>query len=102
SYLPVNPLQPGQVDSIGITYVPTIEGRHLATLTITSNSFTFPIVTVSLNGTGTLPHIVVTPPLLLFDSTKEGQTVCKTIDIWNPGSDTLKLFTNALSSNDGD
>ena len=44
----------------------------------------------------------MTPPLLLFDSTKEGATVCKTIDIWNPGTDTLKILLNTLSSNDGD
>jgi hypothetical protein len=102
SHYPVNPLPPGQSDSIGITYVPTLEGRHTATLTLISNSFFNPVVTISLQGTGTLPHIVVTPALLLFDSTKEGSTVCKTIDIWNPGSDTLRILTNTLTSNDGD
>jgi hypothetical protein len=102
SHYPVNPLAPGQSDSIGITYVPTIEGRHIATLTLLSNSFFHPTVTVSLQGTGILPHIVLTPSLLLFDSTKEGSTVCKTIDVWNPGSDTLRIEQNFLSSNDGD
>ena len=102
SHFPLNPLQPGQTDSVGITYVPTIEGKHVATLTIISNAFTFSSVAISLQGTGILPHIVVTPPLLLFDSTKEGATVCKTIDIWNPGTDTLKILSNSLTSNDGD
>ena len=102
SYFPVSPLPPGQRDSIGITYVPTLEGKHIATLTLSSNSFLHPSVDISLQGTGTLPRIVVTPALLLFDSTKEGDTVCKTIDIWNPGTDTLKILSNSLTSNDGD
>ena len=87
----------GKVDSIGITYVPTIEGKHVATLRLISNAFTLPLVDISLQGTGTLPHIVVTPVLLLFDSTvREGDTVCKNITIWNPGTDTLKIFQNFL------
>ena len=89
-------------DSLGITYTPTREGLHAATLTILNNSANSPAVVLTLKGTGILPHIIITPPLLLFDSTKEGQTVCKTIDIWNPGTDTLKIFANFLSSNDGD
>lgn len=102
SYMPAMPMATGKMDSIGITYVPTIEGKHVATLQIISNSFSKPSLNISLQGTGILPHIVVTPAALLFDSTKEGQTVCKTITIWNPGSDTLKLFSNQLTSNDGD
>jgi hypothetical protein len=100
---PVNPLPVGGFDSIGIQYIPTIEGKHVANLVITSNSFTYPTATIALQGTGTLPHIVVTPPsLLLFDSTAEGDTVCKNITIWNPGTDTLRLSANFLPSNDGD
>ncbi|MDP4220028.1 MAG: choice-of-anchor D domain-containing protein [Bacteroidota bacterium] len=99
---PANPIQPGLTDSLGIAYAPTIEGKHVATLTLTSNSFTFPTFPISLQGTGTLPHIVVTPTLLLFDSTREGDTVCKNITIWNPGTDTLRILANILSSNDGD
>ena len=102
SYFPVNPLQPGQSDSIGVTYVPTLEGKHVATLTLTSNSFTYPTLNISLQGTGILPHIVITPQLLLFDSTREGDTVCKNITIWNPGTDTLRILSNSFVSNDGD
>jgi hypothetical protein len=97
------PIQPGAMDSIGIWYIPTIEGKHIATLTVTSNAFTYASFNVSLEGTGILPHIVITPPTaLLFDSTAEGDTLCKNITIWNPGTDTLRLLANFLSSNDGD
>ncbi len=102
SYYPASVMLPGAVDSLGITYVPTKEGKHVATLKINSNAFNFPTVTISLQGTGILPHIVVTPSLLLFDSTREGDTVCKNITIWNPGTDTLRILKNFLSSNDGD
>lgn len=102
SYYPSLNILPGGVDSLGITYVPTKEGKHVATLKINSNAFNFPTVTISLQGTGILPHIVVTPSLLLFDSTREGDTICKNITIWNPGTDTLRIMKNFLSSNDGD
>jgi hypothetical protein len=102
SHFPANPIPSGVTDSISITYVPTREGKRVATMTINNNSANLPSIPISLQGTGILPHVVVTPTILLFDSTKEGVQTCKTIDIWNPGSDTLKILQNLLSSNDGD
>ena len=102
SRFPANPIFPGFTDSMSVTYVPTVEGLRTAILTINSNASNTPVLPISLRGTGILPKIVVTPAALLFDSLKEGQTVCKTITIWNPGSDTLKLLSNSLTSNDGD
>ncbi|MEP7235351.1 MAG: choice-of-anchor D domain-containing protein, partial [Ignavibacteriota bacterium] len=103
SRFPVNnPMNPGVSDSIGVSYVPTIEGKHVATLRLISNSFLHASQDISLEGTGTLPHFVTTPTIVLFDSIREGDTACKTVDIWNPGSDTLRILTNYLSSNDGD
>ena len=102
SHFPTNPIFPGFTDSLSVTYVPTREGLRMATMTINSNAVNTPVVVVTVRGTGILPHIVVTPSLLLFDSTREGSTICKTITIWNSGSDTLRLFSNVLTSNDGD
>jgi len=102
-YTPTNPMQPGAYDSIGIAYTPTIEGKHIATLNIISNAVTNGVVAISLQGSGILPRIVVTPPQLLsFDSTAEGDSICKNVSIWNSGSDTLRIKANFLSSNDGD
>ncbi|MEI8135489.1 MAG: choice-of-anchor D domain-containing protein [bacterium] len=101
--MPPNGLLKGAYDSIGVAYIPTIEGKHVAKLTIISNAFLNSSVTVDLQGTGTLPHIVLTPPnAMLFDSTAEGDTICKNLTIWNPGTDTLRIKANFLSSNDGD
>ncbi|HYM20469.1 MAG TPA: choice-of-anchor D domain-containing protein, partial [Candidatus Kapabacteria bacterium] len=101
-YSPPNPIPPGGFDSILVAYIPTIEGRHSATLTVYSNAINVPAYPVQLIGTATLPHITVVPNPLTFDSTYEGDSAVKTITITNPGSDTLRLSPNMLTSNDGD
>ena len=102
TYFPSNPILPGQTDSLAITYSPTREGRRAATLSINSNALNFPSFPVQLLGSGILPHILVTPTLLLFDSTGKGDTLCKNITIYNGGSDTLRILANQMASNDGD
>jgi hypothetical protein len=92
----------GTVDSFEVTYRPTKEGRHTATLTILNNSVNNPALQISLWGTGVLPHITVNPNPLLFDSVSIGVDTCKTITIRNPGTDTLRILSNTLVSNDGD
>ncbi|HET9136802.1 MAG TPA: T9SS type A sorting domain-containing protein, partial [Candidatus Kapabacteria bacterium] len=47
-------------------------------------------------------HITVTPSKLLFDSVPVGVQVCKTIRIYNPGTDSLMILSNYTISNDGD
>jgi hypothetical protein len=92
----------GTVDSVFITYVPTKEGRHTATLTILNNSVNNPALPITLWGTGVLPHITINPNPVLFDSVDIGVENCKTITIHNPGTDTLFITSNKLVSNDGD
>ncbi len=92
----------GTSDSIFITYRPTKEGRHVATMNILNNSINNPILPITLYGTGILPHIVVTPRPVRFDSIGIGQTTCQDISIYNPGTDTLLILRNLMTSNDGD
>ncbi len=99
---PANPIPPGGKDSLWITYVPTREGQHAATLTLQTNALNKPNLDIALIGRSTLPHIVVTPPLMLFDSVGQGDTVCKNLTIYNPGSDTLVISNNLMVSNEGD
>ncbi|MBS1902965.1 MAG: choice-of-anchor D domain-containing protein [Bacteroidetes bacterium] len=100
---PVNPLPAGQTDTLLVRYTPTREGRRTATLTINSNALNSPALPIQLIGTGILPHIVVTPSVAMrFDSVAIGDSVCKTVTVWNSGSDTLIISKNALTSNDGD
>lgn len=102
TYFPANPMAAGTTDSLAVTYTPTREGRKAAVLTINSNASNTPSFPIQLVGTGILPHILVTPSLLLFDSTGKGDTVCKNITIYNGGSDTLRILANQMVSNDGD
>ncbi|HET9136804.1 MAG TPA: choice-of-anchor D domain-containing protein, partial [Candidatus Kapabacteria bacterium] len=89
-------------DSIFIRYSPTKEGRHIATLLINNNSINNPSLPITLYGTGILPHIIVTPTVMLFDSIPMGTEVCKNIRLYNPGTDTLLIKSNTVVSNDGD
>ncbi len=89
-------------DSVFIRYTPTKEGRHIATMNILNNSINNPVLPITLWGTGILPHIVVTPRMLQFDSVALGDQICKEITINNPGTDTLLILKNIMNSNDGD
>ncbi|HET9136057.1 MAG TPA: choice-of-anchor D domain-containing protein [Candidatus Kapabacteria bacterium] len=93
---------PTGVDSVLIGYRPTKEGRHIATLQIVNNSINNPVLPITLYGTAVLPHVIIAPNPLLFDSIKVGTDSCKKIRISNPGTDTLLIRSNLLVSNDGD
>ncbi|MBS1902964.1 MAG: choice-of-anchor D domain-containing protein, partial [Bacteroidetes bacterium] len=99
---PASALPGGTSDTLVVQYTPTREGRRTATLNISSNAINTPVVQISLIGTGILPHIVVSPNPMRFDSTALGDTVCKTLSVYNPGSDTLVLVSNSMPSSDGD
>jgi hypothetical protein len=101
SRIPVNPILPGETDTLTVMFTPHLEGSDPAQLFILSNAGN-PIDPVDLLGVGIIPRMVVTPTILLFDSVGIGDKVCKSITISNPGSDTLILRNNFLSSNDGD
>lgn len=102
SRYPASAIPGGDSDSVFVTYTPTREGRRAATMNIFSNAVNFPVEQVQLIGTGILPHIIVTPVPMTFDSTAIGDSVCKTLSIYNPGSDTLRILSNMLSSSEGD
>ena len=96
SRYPQNTLPAGMSDSIGITFTPMIEGRPDASVIINSNALNIPRDSISLFGVGILPHLVVTPShgshtTLSFDSVSLGDSVCETIALMNPGTDTLRL-----------
>jgi len=60
------------------------------------------VLPITLWGTGVLPHIIVAPNTLLWDSIVVGIDTCRKIRISNPGTDTLLIKSNMLVSNDGD
>ena len=108
THYPQNPLPPDAVDSIGVEFVPTIEGRPDASLVVSTNAINNPSDTVSLFGVGTLPHLVITVDspgvgnTVMFDSVAIGDSVCQTVTLTNPGTDTLQILKQVVTYGDYD
>jgi hypothetical protein len=101
SRLPDAQLLQGVSDTLFVKFSPRVEGLLLAKLNILSNAQNGTKV-VDLAGVGVIARIVVTPDPLKFDSVQIGKSDTAKFTICNPGSDTLKLIRNYLSSADGD
>jgi hypothetical protein len=99
---PAASIPAGTSDSLVVNYCPTLEGLHSATLFITTNAINIPIDTIQMTGIGILPRLLVTPSPLNFDSVAIGATQCDSLLLTNPGTDTLYITRNYLSSSDGD
>ena len=99
--LPQGILRTGQSDTIKIKFSPTVEGLRSAVLTVRGNFANTP-PQIQLRGVGVLPHLVALPSPLQFDSVNVGDTACKNITIYNPGTDTLAIFKNFFTSADAD
>ena len=79
--MPQNPLPVGKVDSIGVRFGPTIEGRPDATLVINTTAANNPSDTVTLFGVGILRRLVIDSAYsntvnLNFDSVSVGYDSC--------------------------
>ncbi len=108
THLPQNPLLPDVTDSIGIRFAPEIEGRPDAKIVINTDAFNIPIDTIPLYGIGTLPHLVVSVQspgagnTAMFDSVAVGDSVCQTLLLTNPGTDTLHILKQIVTYGDYD
>ena len=102
SSLPSKTIGVNLYDTIKVKFSPSMEGIHTAKLNIVSNA-TNGTKIMDLKGIGVLPRIVAIPSTLLrYDSVAIGDSVCKTLTIYNPGSDTLKILNQVISSGEGD
>lgn len=99
---PATTIQSGSYDTLCVTYTPTSEGLRVAQLVINSNAANNPTITINMYGTGTLPRLVVSPFPVNFDSVAIGDTACKTITLYNPGTDTIAIKQNLLTTADAD
>ncbi|HYM21217.1 MAG TPA: choice-of-anchor D domain-containing protein [Candidatus Kapabacteria bacterium] len=100
SHLP-QPIPAGMIDTLRVQYIPTMEGFHDATLNIVSNAING-TQTLTLGAVGVIPKITVSPNPLRFDSTAVGDSVCAQLTITNPGSDTLIIKNQVITSTEGD
>ncbi len=102
SRFPQYPVSGGNTDTMSITFAPTQDGGLPARAELYNNA-TNGTQYIDLFGVGAIPAIQLDPnEMLTFDSIPMGTTVCKTVRISNPGTDTLRLTNNYLSSSDGD
>lgn len=101
SRLPAGPIGPNMTDTLFIGFTPRQEGLLEAKLNVASNAANG-VQVVHLTGVGILPRIVVTPDPMRFDSVQMGTTAVLKFSICNPGSDTLRITKNFLSSADQD
>jgi len=108
SRMPMNPLPVGVTDSIGIRFMPSIEGRPDASVVISTDASNKPLDTATLFGVGILPHLEITVPApgsgntVAFDSVAVGDSVCQTLTLTNTGSDTLQILKQLVTYGDYD
>ncbi len=98
--LPSVGIGPGLSDTITISYHPSIEGQRPAVLNILSSIG--PGIPINLAGIGILPRLLITPQSLAFGTAPVGVKDTMWLKYSNPGSDTVTLTRNYLSSGDAD
>ena len=109
THMPAASIPGGGVDSIGLRFVPDLEGLPDAHMVINTNAANTPWDTVGLFGVGILPHLVIDsgksyplPLTVNFDSVNLGSDSTLSVQLWNSGSDTLAIEKNYYESNDPD
>ncbi len=109
THYPQSTIPVGGVDSIGVRFDPDIEGQPDAHMVINTTAVNNPSDTVTMDGHGILMHLAIDsaksyplPTTVNFDSVKLGVDSCLTIQLWNPGSDTLAIEQNYFESGDPD
>ncbi len=114
THFPAATIPPGGVDSIGVRFIPDLEGQPDAHMVVKCNAVNIPSDTISLFGVGVLPHLTLSSPLpnvvsninhtmvVTFDSVKIGTDSCLSVILTNPGSDTLAIQKNSFTSADFD
>jgi Abnormal spindle-like microcephaly-assoc'd, ASPM-SPD-2-Hydin/Secretion system C-terminal sorting domain len=109
THMPQSQIPSGGVDSIGVRFVPDLEGLPDAHLVINTTAANIPSDTVSLFGVGILPHLTIDsgksyplPTIMNFDSVNIGTQSCMQVTLTNPGSDTIAIERNYFESADYD
>ncbi|SRR5579883_172517 len=104
--LPTAPIAAGQSDTVTVAFSPTMEGLMTATIFIMSDAQNG-TQSLALRGLGILPRLTINNMYqnsftVNFDSVNVGADSCLMLQLYNPGSDTLAITRNFLSSRDYD
>ncbi len=86
-------LAPGASQTIQVTFTPSLTVHSFGSLAINNDAINASNgqTLVPLDGTGIAPAIAVDPTALAFGNQRVGTTGTKTINVTNPGSDTLTI-----------
>jgi hypothetical protein len=95
------PLNAGESDTVFLRFNPRLEGLLSAKFNLRTNASNGTQV-IDLVGVGVLPRIVVTPDPMKFDSVQMGTSDTLKFNVCNPGSDTLRIRNNYVTSGDPD
>lgn len=91
-------IQPNQQVAVAVTFAPNAEQSLTATLTITTNDPVAGTVTVPLTGTGSLPHIAVSPASLSFGNVAVCLQGTGQVTVQNTGGVDLSVTSIATSA----
>lgn len=86
--LPITVLPMGTV-SFTTIFTPTSVGVKTGTITITSNAEDAPVLTITLQGTGTTPPAITTTPEFFSIHLNTGDSITENMTITNTGGDSL-------------
>lgn len=97
-------IAPSDSCSVTVSFSPTIEGEHAATLQLFSNAPSAAELEISLSGSGLVdlnPKISVSPSTLDFGDTDITRPISLTTVITNTGSDQLTINSIAITGTNG-
>lgn len=94
----LQPVAPGAIATVDVTFTPRSSGARNATLTILNNAG--PSQSVTLTGTGALPAISLAPGSLAFGSQPANTPTILPITVSNPGNANLLITKVEITGND--
>lgn len=81
----------GEEAYVELTYTPDVEGQDFGTVVFTTNDSVAPVLTLELEGMGTLPRVDIDPEILYFGMVTPGESVTLTTSVGAAGSGKLRV-----------
>ncbi len=91
-------IAPGSSSMVGLAFDPQLDGSWVTTLRIDSDDPDTPTASVTLEGRGLAPQIIVTPQTWEPDTTWVGCTQQMALNVWNTGGSGLTILDVDLTS----
>jgi len=79
-------VDPNSTGPVQLAFSPDVEGTFEGTLILDSNDEDFPHVEIPVQGTGVIPHLVISPDSLYFGTVVQGDSVTRQTTLSSTGS----------------